>query len=472
MRKELLDTALEGLDEIAESTAAATPDLERAVAHQKLGDIFREIGRIDDAAVQYKFARQLALALAATAPGDLAIADCLSRTFAGLGELSLNGDRIDEAVGHLRRVVDLADETEAINPDKRQARRARLEAYFRLGRAYGFGRDLPAAEVWFQKMHDLAEQWSALEPGNTQARDLLSTAHRKLADVRKLARDNAAARADYLKAVALGNELLAAEPENNEFKLHLALALDDLAMVQRRLGQLAEAGPPSRQAERLFAELVRADPDDVDNRLRFVQTQFNFGQLEMDGLELTAGLNRVRHALDGLLRLDREGKLAGRPRDRAQLLPAFEAELAACQALAASPRDLDALKSRPPGQSCRLLRIHVGILSASGPSGELAATAEALLGMNADGAEDLYELGRSLAWCAAYLDHNTRPSSPAEERETLRLRFVDRAVAVLTRAVERGLSNAHRLRDDVVLTSVRQHPGFRQLSERLSAPDS
>ncbi len=70
MRKGLLDTALDGLEEIARNAEAAAPDLGRAVAHQKLGDIFRQIGRNDEAQRQYDFSRELAARLAATSPGS------------------------------------------------------------------------------------------------------------------------------------------------------------------------------------------------------------------------------------------------------------------------------------------------------------------------------------------------------------------------------------------------------------------
>ena len=271
-------------------------------------------------------------------PRNLAILDCLLRTFAGLGELSAQASRNREAVEHLQHVVDLAEETAAINPDRGQARSTLLEAYFHLGRAHSFNRDLAEAEIWFRKMHDLAERWAEEEPGNIQARDLLSTSYRKLADVRKLAGDNAAARIDYVKAIALGRELIVAEPANPDVKLHLALALDDLATTLRRLGEFAEAEPLALQSEKLFIELVEADPEDMDNQMRLVQVQHNTGALEMDLLRIPAAMVHLRRSLDELLRLDRQGTLDGRPRDREQLLPAFQRELAACEAVGAVNR--------------------------------------------------------------------------------------------------------------------------------------
>jgi tetratricopeptide (TPR) repeat protein len=470
-RKRLLDTAIAGLDQIAERTAAAAPDLGRAVAHQKLGDIFREIGYTEDAGRQYEFSRRLAEALAEKSPGDLAILNCLLRTFAGLGDLRIRASKNSEAIEHLQRVVDLAEQTAKMNPDRRQVRTTLLEAYFRLGRAHSFKRDLNEAEVWFRKMHDLAERWAEEEPTNVQTRDLLSTSYRKLADVRKLAGDNAAARIDYLKAIELGRELLLADPRNPEVKLHLAQALDDLATSLRRLGELVQAEPRAQEAETLFLDLVDADPEDIDNQMRLIQVQHNCGGLEMDLLRIPSAAVHLRRSIDGLLKLARQGKLDGRPHEKDEVLPEYQAELAACEAVAKAPGDLQALKAQAPQQESRLLRIRVGVLAAEGRFSELAATANALLVMNAENAEDLYELGRSLAWCVGYLDHTIAAKPSAQDLKSLSQRLGDRAIATLVRALERGLPRPQRLEVDVVLAPIRQHAGFRGLTARIKAPN-
>src|SRR5262249_30995694 len=59
LRRSLLDTAAAGLDEIARGAEATAPDLSRAVAHQKLGEIYYQIGRADDATRQLDQARRL-----------------------------------------------------------------------------------------------------------------------------------------------------------------------------------------------------------------------------------------------------------------------------------------------------------------------------------------------------------------------------------------------------------------------------
>ena len=169
MRKGLLEKALDGLDQVARDAEASAPDLGRAVAHQKLGDIFRQVGRNEEAQRQYGFAQELADRLAAASPQDAEIADCLARSHAGLGELCLNADRHQ---GRRRALPagraagrEVGREPRRRGPDAGRA----PGAYFRLGRAYGFDRDLEQARLWFRKMESLAERWIADEPGNVLA---------------------------------------------------------------------------------------------------------------------------------------------------------------------------------------------------------------------------------------------------------------------------------------------------------------
>ena len=328
--------------------------------------------------------------LESASPRDRAIADCLGRTYAGLGELSLQADRTEEAVNHFLHVVALAEKSAELNPNYGQAQGTLLEAYFRLGRAYGFHRDLDRADIWFRKMHDLAEKWAALEPDNILARDLLATSFRKLGDIRKLAGDDLAARAEYAQAIVLGRKLLLADPANRDVKLHLALALDDQAMTLRRLGRLEEAGPLSRQAEQLFIELVQTDPEDIDNRMRLLQTQFHCGCIEMDQFQIKAAAAHLR--------------ACARWSDCASKTTASSTATLATgrscsrhsrrswQPVKPSPRrpgTSDALRSRSAREAIRLLRIRAAVLADEGRLVEFAATAEAMCGLDAHKARRL-----------------------------------------------------------------------------------
>jgi tetratricopeptide (TPR) repeat protein len=460
LRQSLLDTALAGLDDIARSTEAAAPDLSRAVAHEKLGDIFRQVGRAQDARRQYEQARQLAEGLAVAAPADLAITKCLREAYLGLGELDLLGERTAEAKKDFHRVVDLAEAIAAAEPTSDAARSDQIVAYSRLGHAYNWHFELAEAEALYRKMHDLAVRWVAVAPANTQARDMLASSYYRLAGIRGLADDFPAARADYLKAIAIGREALASEPENAAFQTHPALALHDLAVLAHDRLEFAEARPRFREAEQLLTKLVQADPEDLETQLLLVHVQYNFGRLERDELRFERALAIYRPALERLLKLDREGRLEGRPAFKHAHIDSLKTELADCSDPSMVAGDLEAIRSRPPRVASRLLRIRARAMAAQGRQTEFKAMAEALYALEATEAEDLWALARSLGECILYLDGVRWADSSATPLEALRQRCAERAVALLARAVEAGFRNVKLIERNNALKPLRQHPTY------------
>ncbi len=237
-------------------------------------------------------------------------------------------------------------------------------------------------------------------------------------------------------------------------------------MTLSRLGSLDQAATLERQAQQLFEQLVKADAEDIDNQLRLHQTEFNAGRVAMDRLDLHASKVLLRQALEGLETLDREGTLDGRPRDRAQLLPAFQHELATCEAIAAMPGDLKTVIAIKPPGVYRALRISAGLLAAAGRTRDFSRAAVALCEMDAAGPDHLYQLARCTAWCAGRIDQGIGDSSEASDGlRPLRERLADRAAAALEAAVRAGLPYANRFDVDEFLNSIREHPGFRKLSE-------
>jgi tetratricopeptide (TPR) repeat protein len=460
LRKGLLDTAIAGLDEITRSNDASAPDLSRAVAHQKLGDIFHQVGRTADARRQLEQAHRLAEQLAVGSPGDLAIAECLERACLGLGEMSLSAGQYGEAKTYFHRGVDLAESITRTDPNRPEARRGLLQGYFQLGRSYSFSGALPEAEVWFRKMHDLAERWSEEDPENTRARDMLASSYRKLADIRKLSHDFPAARDDYLKAVAIGRTLLETDPESIESKANLATALNDLANIAYLCRDFAEARPPYREAERLFSELVAADPDNLAIQIRLILAQIDVGRLERDESRFAAAVDFYGRALERLLRLERQGRLEGHPIFKTQRIPELRDEIANCEAAPIALESLDAVRSRPPRVATRLLLIRAKLLSAQRRQPELLATVEALCDLDLKDPEDCLTLARSRAVCL-----NLLGTSP--DRSSLRTRCTDRALAALDRAIALGFRDADRLEKDDDLAPLRAIPGYQARVDRI-----
>jgi serine/threonine-protein kinase len=340
VRESLLQTAIDGLDRIARRAEATGPDLSRAVAHQKLGSSYFQIGRTERARGHFEQAIRLAERLGRDRPGEPAVAECLRGALTRLGELCIaegahrgadRETRFAEAKGHLRRAVALAEAVAKADPHRAGATEALLEVYFQLGRAHAFAEEPAEAELCYRRMQELAVRWVKDEPGNTRARNLLAASHRKLGDRRKLAGDYTSARVEYEKAIEIGRGLLREDPVNLVFKGDLAIALDDLAGVAASQGRLAEARSKYEEAEGLFGQRADADPEHVDTQSRIALLQTKLGRLEQDEARFSEAVSHYRQALDRLLRLKREDRLGGWPEITTHRIPSLRRAIADCE---------------------------------------------------------------------------------------------------------------------------------------------
>jgi tetratricopeptide (TPR) repeat protein len=315
-----------------------------------------------------------------------------------------------------------------------------IEAYHRLGQAQeAQNQRLPEAEKQFRAMHELAARWVESEPDSVAARDLLASSYCRLGRVLRRRNDASAAGTSYRKAIGLAKEVLGRQPKSLEYKFHLALAEINAAIFALDRQEHSDARPLLEQSERLFEELVTADPEDRENQVWLVHVLYQYGRLERDEDHFAKAEDDFRRALDRLRRLDREGKLEGRPAFKYRHVTAIEREIAYC---AAAPRVLDepsVADSQSPSVTISLLRFRARRLAQQGHEAELAATAEALCAFEAGDHVDQYNLARTLAMCVRYFEEGQAMKLPAAVRSALRRRCIDRSVAALNRAIERGV---------------------------------
>jgi tetratricopeptide (TPR) repeat protein len=467
LREGLLLKAISGLEDIARRTEAARPDLSRAVAHQKLGDIFRQIGRAVEAREQYEQARRLAETLAGAA-ADPGVAECLARTYLGLGQLSVMAHPA-EAKARLHRAAELAGAVAAAEPPRPGARRGLIEATFQLGRAYGFAHEYAEAAEWFGKSRDLAGRWCSDEPENTQASDMLASSYRKIADMQKLVNDLAGARGGYLKAIAIGERLTAAEPGHTEFQEHLATSLQDLAGVTSKMGKPGEARTLLERAEKVSGRVIAADPESLESQVRLALVRRDLAEIARDESNFAAAADYFRRSLDGLLRLQSRGVLGAWSVIDSRLFRTLREEAEACRDAPLALGDLGALRARPAGEAIRLLVIRARLSAARGRVPQLIEAVAALRDLEPGRAEDLYAQARGLGLCLGYLDAaGGRGAGPLpEDRQLLRQSCLERSLAALDRAARLGFQDLSRIEADDALAPVRRHPGYPGLISRL-----
>lgn len=309
LRQSLLNTAIAGLDRLARSAEGGAPDLARAVAHERLGEINRHVGRSAEARRQFERAEGLAAQLVHFRPDNLAARECMGRARVGLGEIDLAEQEYVRAKARFRGAVNQAEAIVAAAPERPGARRWLFESYLRLGRAHGYAQEFPEADLWLGKARDLAESWAREAPDDPEVAALRSWSHRKLADIRKLSGDAPAARAAYRQAIAIGRASLDRHPDHTPSRNHLAIALHDLAGLLNRPEDLDETERLLREAESHLTYLVGSDAEGRDLRIQLVHAQYDLGmrlKSKDHRAEAQAAFHRV---LENLLFLQKTGHL-------------------------------------------------------------------------------------------------------------------------------------------------------------------
>jgi tetratricopeptide (TPR) repeat protein len=421
---------------------------------------------VDDARLQFDRARVLAEDLASSDPRNLAVAECLRDVYLGLGELILRDEHAWDATVPFRSALKQAKAIMAAEPARAGARHGLAEAYQRLGRALDTAGDRAEAKECFRTMQELAERWVDDEPKSAPARDMLGSSYLRLARIQRNSNEPVEAGVAYRQAIAIARVLWTAEPKDIVYKTHLAHAMLDSASFSIDLHTYGEARPLLVESVRLHQELADADPEDREAQVWLVHAHYHLGRLERNEEHFARAEEVFRQALDHLQRLDREGKLEGRPAFKVTHMRVLKQQVSFCAAAPKVLEDLSVARSQPPDVTIRLLRFRAKRLAELGRYLELAATAEMLCAFEEGDSEEQYHLAGALAMCVPFLENGRSTGQKGGDRSDLHQRCKDRAVAAVARAIERGYHDAKRLEDDLDLVSIRNHPGFRALVEQ------
>jgi serine/threonine-protein kinase len=303
LKRELLETAFEGLNQVVANSDPGSGDADqtRAEAHLRMGRLFVQLGHPDSARREYLAAhrifQQLAASDAANASaqaavsrsamalggicmllGDLAAAHDhtrealavrtalarrnprsevavrnLAQAHRQMGEVLRDLGRIDDAAGELTQAHQLQERLLGRSSD---ANRARYQEDLRitsdrLGELYLLWKDDPArARGFFQQACDLARALVPADDRGTRGRQNLAYALSRLGLCAQRQRDPAAAD-HFAQALTLWEQLAAEEdPE----MLHIQ---GELALTLARAGRHVEAAAKARQLMQLSPEYPR-----------------------------------------------------------------------------------------------------------------------------------------------------------------------------------------------------------------------
>jgi eukaryotic-like serine/threonine-protein kinase len=469
IRQRLLDTAIAGLGELASDDDSFAPDLGRAVAHLKLGEIYRQVGRVPEARKEFERSIELARKLRVATPHDVAVLECLCRGFGQLGYSILLEDRPHDAQPLLKDAAQIADEIVATAPARVDIRELQIKSYERLGHAHHWIREIDDSRAAYRRAHELTKAWVAGEPQSRQANLQLATSFIKLGDVEDLAGQAAQSRSYFNEAISLCRTRLMADPDESN-KLVLQTALNNLARLEVAQHQVARARNLQAESSAILVGIAEADPEDIDKQLRVIVDRYNRIVFERDDGRFAEALELIRPTLAKLLSLKREGKLEAQPRFGKEFVEELTDDLAYCEAAPRALSDLEFARSQSPALASRLLELKARRAAAESDVPGLFAIAKAVSALPFAENEQLSRLAIACATCVRCLDALPSPPAQSAEGESLSRRCAERGIAALDHAIDHGFKNNIFLENDASLEPLRKHPGFRALVERLYHP--
>ncbi len=347
LRKGLLASALEGLQELCAATdAVAAADHTRVQAHLELGDIYRDLeaGGTTQADVQYRKAAEIAATRAAADPADARARRDLAVSRERLGDVRLRaGDgpaarehyacalgayqqlaeenpadvqaETDLAVGlhkageaHLclgeiaaavechRRALDAQLRLAAAAPADPAAGADVVVGLNKLGDALLRAGDLAGAAEHYEAAFRRCEARAA--GGDADARRDLGVGHERLGDIALRLGDRPAARAAFAAVLAITREAAREDETSARAQRDLSVACERLARVLLADGDGNGAAEVAAEATAICQRLAAADPDGVPTQRDLLANLALRGEVEQTRGDFAAAAEWYEQAIE------------------------------------------------------------------------------------------------------------------------------------------------------------------------------
>jgi serine/threonine protein kinase/tetratricopeptide (TPR) repeat protein len=324
LKERILEIAQTGLKQVAVIDEAAQTDSSMCVAHQRLGDIFLQLGQLDDARRQYERCEQIARRLKETdpdraraeravcvatgklgqvslrlkdkdtrtalrfcreavrmahglqkaAPNSIRAMRDLSYCYNLLGNVETQMGEPGKAASSYQQAVEWAQRAldqvraSASSPDElvRVATHELAWSYENLGNAELHQANLPAARKAQAKALPLRLELAAAQPKSPRAKRRLSICYRQLGDLAMRSKNAKAALDWYLKALEQWELLAASAPTHSLIQHDVAGVLGRLGDVYDSLSDMTTAREYYTKASARLEKLAEAYPSDATLR--------------------------------------------------------------------------------------------------------------------------------------------------------------------------------------------------------------
>lgn len=439
LKEELLKMALSEVDKVNKAAEKSTSiEATRMAGLMQLGQLYRQLGKSDDAMAQFRKVHDIARARVTLKKGTDAARLNLAITVRTLADMDREVNRdMQAALAHEKEALALFDDIDQ-HPktdekgdggiDKGVVKDHLAEMQRRTGIVYLRFGDITQAAAYFQKALQLQrERYEAVKydpkakPTDVLQRRLTVAAGLlAVGDAAYRLDDAAKATESFAEALQSYEEMLAQNPKSMVLKRGLAGARTLVGDYRLRAGDNAKAGELYSGAYALVTELAQADPKKFDYKWDLASAHYRLGQLALRTRDATAA----------------------------------KAHFQECLALRQQLADKDKSNERRK-MELMLVLAHYGNHA---KAAEIAADLEKSIKPDA---ESLIDLTRTYAQCAAATDSDPQRAS----------HYVAEALRVVRSAIALGYRDHAYLKSEVDLDPLRATADFTSILDGMGHGD-
>jgi serine/threonine protein kinase/tetratricopeptide (TPR) repeat protein len=521
LKESLLRAAIPRLEQLARSGRAADASKDvgnsMGVAHQRLGDIFRDLGQATPAWQHYEQSHPLFEAYLASNPrsekarrnlycsfirlGDTAgeMGDVRARrkyydkaleiaqlmVEAGpqdpqaLRDLSFAHSRcgdVNRVAGNSAAVLrdyraglESARAAVEIEPKNADSKRALADRHKEVGEVLLESGDCNTALAHFDKVLPLREAVAAAEPENRLALGEVATANQCLGLAYYRLVNLPAAMKYATRAVELWEQLVAADSKDARACRGLVLAYTYLSNVHTALGDPKAVREDLRKTIKVAKELAAAEPNNIIAQADLATAYFKMGANEMQERDYEEAAKWIQPGVTLLQAFETQGKLKDQPVYEHRLAT-WQHNLTVCLRARRAIDDIDFALAQPPAVAADLLVIRAAALAGRGQHVLAAAAAEKLCALNPKKPNPTYDAACCYALCFAGVGQGKSPQQLGPQEMATRKRYAARAIELLAAAIRLGFDDMVKIETDPDLAAIRQEEGYRKLLASLKPP--
>jgi serine/threonine protein kinase len=260
LRKSLLESALEGLEQVAQTGSSLQIDRSTALAHLRLGQIQLALGDIEAGRDSLRQAKEIAIANHLDSAADAQSCRDLAAILNSLGETEFSQRDHGTARTYFEQSLELREIAFQIDAGQLSDLTAYSMNLIRLGDVANTTGDGQLADEYYQQVLTTVEDEHLRFSQSPELQRSAAIAVNRLF-VRAQSRGDSVKAREFLDQwKQISNELLQAEPHNVEYQFDHALALAQTARFRLMQDDFAAATRFAQDASEAYRRIAQAEP--------------------------------------------------------------------------------------------------------------------------------------------------------------------------------------------------------------------